>query len=180
MNRQCRSERPEDIAAIRHLTASAFADVRNSAHTEHLIVDALRLAGALDISLVVGDPDELVGHAALSAVAISDASPGWFGLGPVCVSAGARGQGIGSVLIRRALQLLRMRGAAGCVVLGNPGYYGRFGFRHEPGLTLPGVPQQFFQALSFTDRMPRGTVTYHPAFSASGRPDDIQTARQTE
>ena len=52
----------------------------------------------------------------------------------------------------------RLRGA------GDPGFYGRFGFVPEPGLTLPGVPPEYFMARSFGAAMPSGEVRYHPAF----------------
>jgi predicted N-acetyltransferase YhbS len=47
---------------------------------------------------------------------------------------------------------------AGCVVLGNPGDYGRFGFKAHPGLELPGVPHEYFQAMSFGSELPVGIV----------------------
>ncbi|AGM45264.1 hypothetical protein KGEDBEEJ_01066 [Aeromonas hydrophila] len=62
------------------------------------------------------------------------------------------------------LAQLKGMGAAGCVVLGDPGFYGRFGFVSEPGLTLLGVPAEYFMARSFGAVMPRGEVCYHPAF----------------
>lgn len=59
---------------------------------------------------------------------------------------------------------LKGMGAAGCVVLGDPGFYGRFGFVPEPELTLPGVPPEYFMARSFGATMPSGEVRYHQAF----------------
>lgn len=56
-------------------------------------------------------------------------------------------------------------GASGCVVLGEPAYYGRFGFNVVEGLILPGVPEEYFQALSFDNKYPCGEVSYHAAFS---------------
>jgi len=68
--------------------------------------------------------------------------------------------------MREALRILRETGAAGCVVLGEPDYYGRFGFRAKPDLILPEVPPEYFQAISFGSTLPRGTVSYHEAFNA--------------
>lgn len=68
--------------------------------------------------------------------------------------------------MEQALATLRRRGAAGCVVLGEPKYYGRFGFRTEPALRLPGVPPQYFQAIAFREPMPTGNVSYQKAFEA--------------
>jgi putative acetyltransferase len=105
---------------------------------------------------------------ALSPVAMSDGSAGWYGLGPISVRPERQGRGIGSRLMQAALQLLRERGAAGCVLVGDPAYYSRFGFKPEPSLELPGVPPEYFQALSLGAALPRGVVTFHEAFSAVG------------
>jgi len=110
----------------------------------------------------------VVGHIAISPVSISDHTPGWFGLGPVSVLPRLQGGGIGSRLVREALRILRERGAAGCVVLGEPEYYGRFGFKADSNLVLPGPPPEYFQALAFHPMNTRGTVTYHEAFDVRG------------
>lgn len=68
--------------------------------------------------------------------------------------------------MRHALERLRLLDAAGCVLLGDPGYYSRFGFRAVAGLVYPGVPAEYFQALSLDGSMAQGVVTYHPAFEA--------------
>jgi hypothetical protein len=65
---------------------------------------------------------------------ISDGATGWFGLGPISVLPELQGTGIGTLLMQDALRLLRARGAAGCVVLGDPAYYSRFGFAPEASL----------------------------------------------
>ena len=57
-------------------------------------------------------------------------------------------------------------GAAGCVLLGEPEYYARFGFRTYPGLRLPDVPPEYFPALAFGASIPCGVVSYHESFNA--------------
>jgi len=94
-------------------------------------------------------------------------SAGSYGIGPVSVLSSRQSRGIGSALMRAALQLLRQRGAAGCVLLGDPAYYARFGFVEAAPLVLPEVPPEYFQALTFTEGVPAGIVRYHPAFEAS-------------
>lgn len=168
MNPLVRSETPSDVAAIHAVTVAAFLHAPHTDHTEQFIVDALRKAGALTISLVAEDGGVVVGHVAVSPVSISDGSAGWFGLGPISVSPELQGRGIGSLLMQGALRLLRERGAAGCVLLGDSAYYSRFGFRPEPGLVLPDVPPEYFQTLPFGQSLPRGVVTYHAAFSVRG------------
>lgn len=51
------------------------------------------------------------------------------------------------------------------MVLGEPAYYGRFGFNAEPGLIFPGPPPEYFQALGFGGELPTGEVAYHSAFA---------------
>jgi putative acetyltransferase len=168
MNLQIRSETSADVNKIEALTGSAFLSAPHTSHTEQYIVNALRSAGKLSVSLVAEADGTLIGHIAISPVSISDRAPGWFGLGPISVLPQHQRQGIGSRLIREALRILRERGASGCVVLGQPEYYGRFGFQADPNLVLPGVPPEYFQALLFDSSKPRGTVTYHEAFAAQG------------
>lgn len=162
-----RREVPGDSPAIHELTRLAFVDVPHSSHTEHFIVDQLRVAGALALSLVAEVHGKLVGHVAVSPVTISDGSPGWYGLGPISVSPAYQRQGIGTLLMNGAISALRAGKAAGCVLLGDPAYYRRFGFRSCPQLALPGVPPAYFQELNLGDVRPTGTVSYHTAFHAT-------------
>lgn len=166
MNIHIRPEEPADIAAIEAVTAAAFREAPHTSHTEQFIVNALRRAGALTLSLVAAADGAIVGHVAVSPVTISDGSAGWYGLGPISVAPEHQQLGIGSQLMRQALAELRRLGAAGCVLLGDPAYYGRFGFKAEPTLVLPEVPPEYFQAIAFATVIPSGTVTYHPAFNA--------------
>ncbi|WP_232071703.1 GNAT family N-acetyltransferase [Paraburkholderia pallida] len=163
---EIRPETPADIPAIHALTAAAFLHAPHTSHTEQYIVDALRAAGELVVSLVAVDGESLVGHIAMSLVALSDGTTGWFGLGPVSVVPERQGQGIGSRLVEHALDALRAQGAAGCVLLGDPLYYQRFGFAPEPALVLPDVPAEYFQALALRGPVPAATVRYSEAFEA--------------
>jgi putative acetyltransferase len=163
-----RRETPDDIAAIHSLTEEAFRNIEHSSHTEQFINDSLRNSGQLSLSLVAVDDDKVVGHVAVSPVTLSDGTADWYGLGPVAVSPVRQREGIGSLLIRRALAMLRQQGAHGCVVLGEPEYYTRFGFQATPSLLLPDVPAEYFQALSFVGSIPTATVQYHESFNTSG------------
>ena len=163
-----RPELPTDTAGIHSLTEAAFRTAPYSSHTEHHIVDALRERGELSISLVAEDVGQLVGHVALSPVNVQDGSQGWFGLGPISVLPEQQGRGVGTALMQAAIEALRAQGARGCVLLGEPGYYGRFGFRAVPDLVLPGVPAEYFQALCLQPPMAQGEVRYSPAFDAVG------------
>lgn len=167
MSIQARSETSSDVAAIYAVTAKAFLDAAHTSHTEQFIVNALRDCGQLSVSLVAEENGEVLGHVAVSPVSVSGGASGWYGLGPLSVVPERQRQGIGSLLVKQALEELRNLGAAGCVLLGDPGYYRRFGFRAEPALVLPDVPPEYFQAISFAGPVPAGRVTYHAAFNAA-------------
>lgn len=162
-----RKEVASDAAAIDAVTVAAFHAAAHTSHTEQFIIRALRKDGQLAVSLVAEEDGTVVGHVAVSPVAISDGTSGWYGLGPVSVAPESQGQGIGTQLMERALSELKALGAAGCVVLGEPGYYSRFGFAAEPALVLRGVPAEYFQAISLAGALPRGEVKYHEAFDAT-------------
>ncbi len=161
-----RLETEADADRIEVVTAAAFLNAEHTSHTEQFIVAGLRKAGVLTLSMVAEKRGEMVGHGAVSPVVLSDGSTGWYGLGPVSVLPEHQRLGIGSVLIREVLGRLREMGASGCVVLGDPRYYERFGFKVVPGLVLPGVPPEYFMALAFGAEMPQGSVAYHAAFDA--------------
>lgn len=165
MTVRIRPERRGDEAAIADLITAAFEAAEHSSGTEAKIVEGLRAAGALTRSLVAERDGEIVGHAAFSAVTIDGSDHGWFGLGPVAVAPHCPQQGIGEALIREGLDDLRKHGANGCVVLGDPAYYTRFGFKADPRLTLPDVPAEYFQVLAFGLTVPAGAAAYHHAFS---------------
>lgn len=162
-----RPEAPADAAAITDVTAAAFRNHPFSQQTEHFIVQALRAAAALTISLVAEIDGRVVGHVAFSPVTLSDGTPGWYGLGPVSVLPEIQRRGIGSALINEGLSALRALGARGCALVGDPGYYVRFGFRNAPGLVYEGVPQQYFLVLPLGGEVPRGVVVFHDAFLAT-------------
>ncbi len=162
-----RDERPDDRAAITAVTIDAFETLEISGHTEHLIVDALRDAGALTISLVAELGGEVVGHIAFSPVAISDGTADWYGLGHVSVLPSHQRRGIGKALIHSGLARLRELGARGCCLVGHPLYYRHFGFENAAGLGVQGVPAEVFFALAFDGHVPQGHVAFHEAFQAT-------------
>jgi putative acetyltransferase len=163
-----RAEEPMDHETIQSVVTAAFAPIEHSRHTEARIIDALRSAGALDLGLVATGSGGVLGYVAFSSVTIDDKACGWFGLGPLAVRPERQGEGIGTSLVREGLARLRAAGARGCVVLGEPAYYGRFAFRAHPALHLPGVPPTYFQALAFQGAVPSGEVAYHWAFNIGG------------
>ncbi len=162
-----RDETPADRDAITHVTVEAFKTLAVSDQTEHYVVNALRSAGALTLSLVAEIDGEIVGHIAFSPVTMSDGAPDWYGLGPVSVLPDYQHKGIGSALIHEGLARLRGLGAKGCCLVGHPEYYPRFGFANAPDLTLEVTPPEVFFALPFNGPVPRGFVTFHEGFGAT-------------
>lgn len=163
-----RNEIPADVEAITDVTVAAFKTLAISEKTEQFIVLALRASGALALSLVAERDGRVIGHIAFSPVAMSDGTPGWYGLGPVSVAPEHQRQGVGAALIREGLSRLKGLKARGCCLVGHPGYYNKFGFANVSGLSLPGVPPDVFFALSFDGITPQGTVAFPPAFQAKG------------
>ena len=164
-----RRETDSDVDAITDLTIAAFKDLKISNHTEQFIIEALRTAKALTISLVAELDARVIGHIAFSPVAISDGTPGWYGLGPVSVLPEYQRQGIGKALIEEGLSRLRDMNAQGCCLVGHPEYYRQFGFTNTPQLVLENVPPEVFFALSFDGNTPQGTVTFHDGFKADSQ-----------
>jgi putative acetyltransferase len=129
-----------------------------------VLVDRLREDGALAISMVAVIEDRIVGHVAFSPASAADGSKGWFALGPVSVEPARQAVGIGSSLIRAGLEELRRTGAAGCILTGDPEYYGRFGFELAPDVAPPGQPKEYFQVVVLNGPPPRSIVRFLPAF----------------
>ena len=162
-----RHEIEADYETISDITKAAFENHPYSKNTEQFIINALRAANALTVSLVAEIDGKLVGHIAFSPVTFSDGSENWYGLGPISVLPDYQKQGIGTKLVNEGLSLLKDLGAEGCVLVGDPNYYKRFGFSSPDGLQHEGVPQENLLALSFCDKIPAGFVQFHQAFSAT-------------
>ena len=64
--------------------------------------------------------------------------------------------------------MLKESGGQGCVLVGDPNYYKRVGFRNIPGLVYEGIPQEVFLALPFNEKIPQGIVVFHKGFLATG------------
>jgi len=167
MNMIIRKEMKHDVEVISEVTKAAFQNHPHSNNTEQFIVNALRAAAALTISLVAEVGGNVVGHMAFSPVSISDGSRGWYGIGPVSVLPEFQRRGIGKSLIREGLSVLKASGAKGCVLVGDPQYYERFGFGNLPDFILDDVPQEYFLALAFDENRAHDRVVFHEGFSAN-------------
>jgi putative acetyltransferase len=139
---EVRPERQDDIAGIRAVHLAAF-----ETPAEADLVDALRVSDAwlpgLSIVAVVGR--RVVAHALLSRIVLVTAAgevPA-LALGPVAVLPEMQRQGYGSATIRAALA---RRDDQLAVVLGDPAYYGRFGFRPGADFGITGAYMSFREA----------------------------------
>ena len=159
-----RDESPADRAAIHAVTHAAFAAMPYSEGDEAELVDALRAAGALKVSLVAETAGEIAGHIGFSPVTIAVAQGDWFGLAPVSVRPDRQREGIGAALIWAGLARVEALGAAGCVLIAHPDYYPRFGFAADPALTYRGAAHPALQRLTLGGADPMGEVVFHPAF----------------
>ena len=159
-----RDEQPGDVKAIGTTITTAFKPIPHSNLIEAAIVTRLRDEDALTVSLVAVKGGREIGHIAFSGVEIDGKAMGWYGLGPVAVAPDHQGKGVGIKLVREGLDRLKMLGARGCVVLGEPSFYGRFGFKADPRLRLADVSEEYFMVLPLGVDIPDGMVGYHPAF----------------
>src|SRR5258708_4842325 len=168
---QIRAEKTPDSAGIRNLTLAAFAPRTNEAE----LVDALREAGQATVSLVAISDGQLAGHILFSPVTLSPAlpNPRGLGLGPLAVLPDFQRQGIGSKLVMRGLEVCRGAGFDFIVLLGDPRYYGRFGFRAARQFHLGNEygADEAFMALELRQGAladVSGLVQFRPEFRAHG------------
>jgi putative acetyltransferase len=162
-----RHEEPADHRAIYGVHEASFPTAG-----EAQLVDALRAAGRLFVSLVAEDQGEIVGHVAFSPVSVLGATDG-VGLAPVAVLPAFRRRGIADQLIRQGIADCKQQGCGFVVVLGEPDYYRRFGFKSARfwGLRDEYGGGDAFQAMELRPgAIPTngGDVQYAPEFAALG------------
>ena len=172
---ELRAERVDDIDAIRAVQAAAFRrpEQPEVIPMEAGLVDALRadpLAWIPELSIVAtDDTGTVVGHVICSRAWVGDARHPVLGLGPIGVVPALQGEGIGSSLVREAVSVADARRETLIGLLGNPAYYGRFGFvtSTEHGIAPPDPAwADFFQVLPLEHHSPSvtGTFAYAAAF----------------
>ncbi len=158
---QIRLETPGDRAAIRLLVVAAFPT-----RAEADLVDRLRADGEVVYSLVATDDAAVVGHVLFSPMTAPFRA---LGLAPVATAASHRRQGIASLRIKEGLALAGADGWQAVFVLGDPDYYGRFGFNAALAAAFSSpYAGEHFMALTLGGTLPTlaGEVAYAPAFAA--------------
>jgi putative acetyltransferase len=162
-------ERPEDVDAVDRLTIDAFGQP-----AEARLVQELRRNGSLALSAVARLAGLPIAHVGYSPLGIGGqmTSPPVLALAPVSVAPQHQRRGHGSALIRWSIDRLRERGCPALIVLGEPGYYSRFGFQPASDFRIEcpyDVPGEYFMALELRDgglASTAGLVEYRPEFAA--------------
>ncbi|MDN3698964.1 N-acetyltransferase [Vibrio clamense] len=162
-----RTEAPADILTIDRLVKSAF-----ETEAEANLVMKLRENSRLTLSLVAcSDDGEIIGHVMFSPVQVDGEDHNWQGLAPLCVKSEYQNQGIATSLIKEAFVSLVDFGYPGCVVLGDPAFYQKFGFKNADIFNFNciwDVPEGAFQAIELVDgcfQNHSGLIEYSPEFS---------------
>ncbi|MEG4091242.1 N-acetyltransferase [Microcoleus sp. Pol12B4] len=163
-----RTEKPEDLEAVRKVNVEAFGR-----ENEANLVDRLR-GIASTFSFVAVQSDRVVGHIFFSPVVVEgkcSSNLSILGLAPVAVLPGYQRQGIGTLLIREGLKECGRSGFQAVVVLGYPDFYPRFGFIPASRKSLKceyDVPDEAFMVLELESGALQdcsGTVKYRSEFS---------------
>ncbi|PJE99243.1 GNAT family N-acetyltransferase [Streptomyces carminius] len=169
-----RRERPDDLPAVTAVTGAAFAGrARTPVPVEVTLLDELRgCDGWLPaLSLVAEGADgKVTGHVVCTRGRVGERPA--LGLGPLSVHPGHQRRGVGSALVHTVLGAADALGEPLVALLGEPAYYGRFGFRAaaEYGITPPDPAWgRYFQVRTLTaygpeDPAPRGTFAYAEPF----------------
>lgn len=156
---------------IAQITRAAFARRYGTGDSEAAIVASLRTDGDVAVELAALEGAAAVGHAMFSRASAEPGPCRLVALGPVRARIDRQGQGIGGALIRAGLAACAERGFEAVIVLGDPGYYGRFGFGVALARRLAcAFAGPHFQALELRPGALDGvaSVAYARAFQSPG------------
>lgn len=141
-----RDERGGDAGEVRAILLAAFGG-----EAEARLVDRLHAAGKVACSLVAEEQGRVLGHVMFSGITVGAAPLPALAMAPVAVMPAFQRLGIGSALVSAGLQRMRFSGHSRVIVVGDPAYYGRFGFvpASRFGLRCPfDVPEDAFMAIA--------------------------------
>lgn len=161
-----RTAEPADRDGILDVVYRAFNGPDHDGGEEVAIVrDTWHLGAVIDrLELVADEEGQVVGHVLGARGELSGRDV--LAIAPLAVAPERQGQGVGSALMSELLQRAATQGWPLAVLLGDPGYYGRFGFEaaspcgivHRP----VGEDNPHFQVrrLASYDPILRGDVQY--------------------
>lgn len=132
------------------------------------LVEKLLAAGDVVLELVAERDRKVVGHVLFSRLRVETGGTGFAGvaLAPLAVLPEEQGKGVGCALVEEAHRLLQAAGETLSVVLGEPSYYGRFGYRHERAKDFESEYQcEALQAATWGDAPRAGRLVYSASFS---------------
>ena len=175
MNIKIKQEESTELPAICKLTEAAFADMPESDHREHYLVDKLHKSDTYipELSLVAKtDKGKMVGYILLTKVEIVSGSEIYTSLAvaPLAVLPKYQNKGIGGMLLKEAHKRAAARGYGTAVLLGHKEYYPRFGYRKaaDYGIKFPfDVPSEYCQVIELipdTLKGIKGIVRYPAVF----------------
>ena len=155
-----RAEEARDRDAVRRVLLEAFGQA-----DEARLVDGLRAAGDIALALVA-ERGDVIGYVALSRLSLEGGKGRALALAPLAVMPNRQRQGVGSALMREAIALARADGHDALVVLGDPAFYGRFGFESAPSSLTTPYDGPYLQVLALRpeDAALSGRVRYPAAF----------------
>ncbi|KQZ15439.1 GCN5 family acetyltransferase [Mesorhizobium sp. Root554] len=160
-----RAATPGDRDAIRQVEEHAFGQAAEAG-----LVDALIGEGDAVVELVAVEEGQVVGHILFSRLFVQTVGgkvPA-VALAPLAVEPSFHGTGIGGALISEGHIRLKQAGETLSVVLGDPAYYGRFGYTHYRAARFESVYQgEALQALAWGDAPEAGLLVYPSAFGSA-------------
>ena len=163
---QIRTEFSGDSVAITVVIDAAFQGKPYAEGDESELVLRLRELGDVALSLVATVSDEVVGQAVFTIAKLEGESGHWYALGPIAVMPSYQGKGVGSALVRAGFRHLLEIGAFGCILVGDPNFYRRFGFELSPENCPDDQPKEYFMVKLLGDVAPVGKFSFHPAFGS--------------
>jgi len=164
-----RQERPEEFPEIHELVKTAFETAQVSSGDEQNFVNRLRESADYipQLALVAEDAGRLIGHIMLThTVIIGESELPILLLGPISVVLERRNAGVGSALIGESFRLARELGHQAVILVGDPGFYHRFGFRTAVSFGIRnanGIPDEYVLAVELTSgalAAVDGTITF--------------------
>ena len=173
-----RLEEPRDAPQIRELLEASFPG-----SVEALLVDRLRSDGDVVLSLMAEDIGVVIGYVAFSRLTVEDGETPFraVALAPLAVYPEYQQQGIATRLVQEGHACLAAIGETLSVVVGEPHFYGRFGYSNRRVANFASEYQSpYLMALSFGSAPSEGRLVYAAAFATLGESAPVDAPLQTD